>query len=112
VLECAGQQTEGFLTGETREANRMKFFPEPRWLNRESEYDALHSLHRLAALEIAPYFSVAVGEASEAFALHYREILDRGVRFFVFAYGKVTHGLDRGRCFRRLLLLDFNLHKF
>jgi len=68
----------------------------------------LHSWQGLAALEIAPYFSVAVGEASKTFALHYREVLDRGVRFFIFAYGKVAHGLDRG-CF--FLLLNINLHK-
>jgi hypothetical protein len=81
-------------------------------LNREGEHDALHSGQRLAALEIAPDFSIAVGEASKPFALHDREVLDRGgVRFFVFAYGKVTHGLDRDCFFRRLLLLNFNLHK-
>ena len=64
-------------------------------------------------MEIAPYFPVAVGEASKTFALHNREVLDRGgMRFFLFAYGKVTHGRNRGYFFRRLLLLDFNLHKF
>jgi len=65
-----------------------------------------------AALEFAPDFAVAIGEASKTLALHYREIFHRGVRLLLFANGKVAHRLDRG-CFvrRLLLLLYFNLHK-
>ena len=84
-----------------------------RILTSKGEDNAFDLGQGFAVLEIAPNFAVAIGEASKTFALHNREVLDRGgVRFFIFAYGKVAHGLDRGCFFRRLLLLNINLHKF
>lgn len=98
--------------GETRKREPDEtFLPEQCWSDGEGKDDVFHVRQWLAGLKIAPYVSVPVGEATKSLALHHREIFDRGVRFFFFAYGKVAHGLDHGCFYRRLLLWDFNLHK-
>ena len=91
---------------------RELFSSEQCGLGGEGEDDVFHFRQWLAGLEIAPYFPIPVGEASESLALDYREVFHRGVWFFFFAYGKVAHGLNHGCFFRRLLLRCFNLHKF
>jgi len=90
------QRDDGALTGKS-------FLPNLCQLNGEGEDDVFYFGQRLAGLEIAPSFAVPVGKAAEAIALHDGEVFYRaGVRFFLFAYGKVAHALNRDW---------FNLHK-